>query len=84
MSIRCKVENAFFIAWSFLEKSGELGLPDDSANVILDAIEAQLRCGERRELMLANKAIAIHREQMVQGRIPTVDRMRQGSTPAEA
>ena len=57
MSIRCTVESAFFIAWSFLEKSGELGPPDESANVILDAIEAQLRRGERRQLMLANKAI---------------------------
>ena len=57
MSIRCTVESAFFIAWSFLEKSGELGPPDETANVLLDAIEAQLRTGERRQLMLANRAI---------------------------
>ncbi|RXH32719.1 hypothetical protein [Bradyrhizobium zhanjiangense] len=62
MTIRCTVENAFFIAWSFLEKSGELGPPDESANVILDAIEAQLKTGERRPLMLANRAIARYRE----------------------
>ncbi|AMA57812.1 hypothetical protein [Bradyrhizobium sp. CCGE-LA001] len=61
MSIRCTVESAFFIAWSCLEKSGELGSPDESANVILDAIEAQLRTGERRQLMLANRAIDIYR-----------------------
>ncbi|MFK4508011.1 hypothetical protein LPJ38_22510 [Bradyrhizobium daqingense] len=61
MSIRCTVESAFFIAWSCLEKSGELGPPDESANVILDAIEAQLRTGERRQLMLANRAIDIYR-----------------------
>ena len=61
MSIRCTVESAFFIAWSFLEKSGELGPTDASANVILDAIEAQLRTGERRQLMLANRAIAAYR-----------------------
>ena len=42
MSIRCTVESAFFIAWSFLEKGGELGPPDNSANILLDAIEAQL------------------------------------------
>lgn len=61
MSIRCTVESAFFIAWSFLERSGELGPPDETANVILDAIEAQLRTGERRQLMLANKAIDAYR-----------------------
>lgn len=61
MSIRCTVESAFFIAWSCLERSGELGPPDESANVILDAIEAQLRTGERRPLMLANRAIDSYR-----------------------
>lgn len=61
MSIRCTVESAFFIAWSFLERSGELGPPDETANIILDAIEAQLRTGERRQLMLANKAIDAYR-----------------------
>ena len=61
MSIRCTVESAFFIAWSCLEKTGELGSPDASANVILDAIEAQLKTGERRPLMLANKAIDAYR-----------------------
>ncbi|PJG52831.1 hypothetical protein CVM73_23490 [Bradyrhizobium forestalis] len=57
MSIRCTVESAFFIAWGCLEKSGELGQPDESANFLLDAIEAQIRTGERRQLMLANRAI---------------------------
>jgi hypothetical protein len=61
MSIRCTVESAFFIAWSFLEESGELGPPDNSANMLLDAIEAQLKTGERRPLMLANRAISAYR-----------------------
>ncbi|PSO17507.1 hypothetical protein [Bradyrhizobium sp. MOS003] len=61
MTIRCTVESAFFIAWSCLEQSGELGPPDESANVLLDAIEAQLKTGERRQLMLANKAIDAYR-----------------------
>jgi hypothetical protein len=68
MSIRCTVESAFFIAWSFLEQSGELGPPDESANVLLDAIEAQLKTGERRQLMLANKAIDAYRAHAVKGR----------------
>lgn len=78
MSIRCTVESAFFIAWSFLEKTGELGPPDASANLILDAIEAQLRTGERRELMLANRAIAIYRLQMPQRRMPDGGQRRHG------
>ncbi|MBH5396804.1 hypothetical protein HZZ13_03220 [Bradyrhizobium sp. CNPSo 4010] len=69
MSIRCTVESAFFIAWSCLEKSGELGSPDASANFLLDAIEAQLRTGERRPLMLANRAIDAYRAAAAQGRL---------------
>ncbi|MCP3368986.1 hypothetical protein [Bradyrhizobium cajani] len=68
MSIRCTVESAFFIAWSFLEQSGELGPPDESANVILDAIEAQLKTGERRQLMLANRAIDAYRAHAAKSR----------------
>jgi hypothetical protein len=78
MSIRCTVESAFFIAWSFLEKSGELGPPDLSANIILDAIEAQLRNNERRPLMLANKAIGAYCKQMAQSRILVEHRARRG------
>jgi hypothetical protein len=78
MSIRSTVESAFFIAWSFLEKSGELGSPDETANVILDAIEAQLKTGERRPLMLANKAIDAYRTQVAQRRMAAERRIRLG------
>jgi hypothetical protein len=78
MSIRCTVESAFFIAWSFLEKSGELGPPDASANIILDAIEAQLKTGDRRTLMLANRAIDAYRKEMNQGRIQAESQARHG------
>ncbi len=71
MSIRCTVESAFFIAWSFLEQSGELGPPDESANFILDAIEAQLKTGERRQLKLANKAIDAYRAHAARSRFPS-------------
>jgi hypothetical protein len=70
MSIRCTVESAFFIAWNFLEGSGELGPADETANVLLDAIEAQLRRGERRQLMLANKAIDAWRAHAAQSPPP--------------
>ncbi|WP_441235690.1 hypothetical protein [Bradyrhizobium sp. 930_D9_N1_4] len=78
MSIRCTVESAFFIAWSCLEKSGELGPPDETANVLLDAIEAQLRTGERRQLMLANKAIDTWRKLAAQRRLSADRQIRLG------
>ncbi|UEM16887.1 hypothetical protein J4G43_023275 [Bradyrhizobium barranii subsp. barranii] len=78
MSIRCTVESAFFIAWSFLEQSGELGPPDETAHTILDAIEAQLRTGERRQLMLANKAIGDYRKQVAQSRLLAERQIRLG------
>ncbi|WP_430648708.1 hypothetical protein [Bradyrhizobium neotropicale] len=78
MSIRCVVESAFFIAWGFLERSGELGEPGASANIILDAIEAQLGNGERRQLMLANKAIAAYREHVARTRASVEREARSG------
>ena len=56
-------EDSFEIAWSFLEKS-ELRGAAESANIILDSIEQQLRTGERRKLMLANRAISSYRAQV--------------------
>lgn len=46
----CVVEDSFFIARSFLERSRELGDRDVSANILLDAIQQQLRTGERRKV----------------------------------
>jgi hypothetical protein len=38
--------------------AGELGNPDRAAQHLLDTIEAMIPHGERRQLLLANKAIA--------------------------
>ena len=46
------------IAWDYLEATGELGNPDRAAHHLLDTIEAMIRQGERRSLLLSNKAIA--------------------------
>lgn len=69
MSIRCVVEESFFIAWGFLEKTGELGDPDASAIIILDSIHEQMRRGECRKLMLANRAISAYQERAAQARV---------------
>jgi hypothetical protein len=52
--------NSFQIAWDYLEATGELGNPDRAAQHLLDTIEAMIRCGERRQLLLANKAIVAY------------------------
>lgn len=45
------------IAWDYLERTGELGDPDVASRVLMDSIEGLVRNGERRKLMLSNKAI---------------------------
>jgi hypothetical protein len=51
------VENSFWIAWEYLEATGELGNPDTAARHLLDTIEIMVRHGERRRLLLSNNAI---------------------------
>ena len=48
------------IAWDYLEATGELGNPDSAAEHLLGTIEAMIRQGERRPLLLSNKAIAAY------------------------
>ena len=52
--------NSFQIAWDYLEATGELGNPDRAAQHLLDTIEGMIRHGERRPLLLSNKAIAAY------------------------
>jgi hypothetical protein len=51
---------AFQIAWDYLEATGELGNPDQTAQHLLDTIEPLILQGERRPLLLSNKAIAAY------------------------
>jgi hypothetical protein len=48
------LEESFDLAWSFLKKSGESKRAAESANIIPDSTEQQLRTGLRRKLMFAN------------------------------
>ena len=57
-----------------VEKSGELRGAAESANIILGSIERQLRAGERRKLMLANRAISSYREHVAKTRGTAPDR----------
>ncbi len=57
------VENAFRIAWDYLEATGELGEADSSARELLDIIENMIRQGERRRILIANATIDIYKRQ---------------------
>lgn len=50
------------IAFGYLERSGELRNPEIAAVTMLDTIEALIRNGEQRQLMLANRAIEAYQK----------------------
>lgn len=52
------IENAVQIAWDYLERSGQITEPGQTSNFLLRTITSLVRQGERRKLMLSNKAIA--------------------------
>ena len=54
------MENSMMISWDYLERTGELGDPEVASRVLLDSIEGQVAKGERRKLMLSNKAISAY------------------------
>jgi hypothetical protein len=66
------VENSLRIAWDYLEATGELGNPDTAANHLLDTIETMMRHGERRRLLLSNKAIASYQRFRAEQRLSSV------------
>jgi hypothetical protein len=51
------IENSIEIAWNYLDRAGELGDAVVASRVLLQSIESMVFRGERRRLMLANKAI---------------------------
>jgi hypothetical protein len=51
------LEKSFQIAWDYLDATGGLGEPEPAAVFLLDTIEAMMRQGERRKLLLSNRAI---------------------------
>ena len=51
------MENSIQIAWDYLERSGDLGDPQIASEVLLNSVESMVRLGERRRLMLSNRAI---------------------------
>ena len=58
-------EQSFSIAWSVLERTGELGEPNDTSRFLFDNIARMMRRGERRRLLLSNSAINAYRRRPV-------------------
>ena len=58
-------EQSFSIAWSVLERTGELGEPNDTSRFLFDKIARMMRRGERRRLLLSNSAINAYRRRPV-------------------
>ena len=56
------IENSLQIAWDFLDASGEIEDPQQTAEVLLGAIKTLLLRGENRRLMLSNRAIDAFRQ----------------------
>ena len=56
------MENSVQIAWDYLERTGELGEPEVAGRFLLDTIEVMVRRGERRRLILSNKAIDAYKQ----------------------
>lgn len=56
------IENSIQIAWDYLERTGELGDPHVASAVLQTSIELMVRLGERRRLMLSNRAIADYKK----------------------
>ena len=55
------IETSMQIAWDYLDRSGELGDAAVASRFLVGSIELMVRRGERRRLLLANKAIDQYR-----------------------
>lgn len=56
------IESSVEIAWDYLERTGELGDAVLAGRILSETIELMVRRGERRRLMLANKAITAYQQ----------------------
>jgi hypothetical protein len=56
------IESSIEIALDYLDRAGELGDAMVAGRFLADTIESMVRRGERRRLMLANKAITAYQQ----------------------
>jgi hypothetical protein len=60
-SLPILIEHSVQIAWDFLERAGELDDALVASRFLVNDIELMVRRGERRRLLLSNKAIDDYR-----------------------
>jgi hypothetical protein len=58
-------DQSFEIAWRVLQRTGELGEPNDASRFLFDNIAFMMRRGERRRLLLSNSAIDAYRRRPI-------------------
>jgi hypothetical protein len=51
------IEHSIQIAWNYLERTGELENAAEASRFLLKTVDEMVLKGERRKLMLANRAI---------------------------
>lgn len=56
------MEHSVQIAWDYLERTGDLGEPNAASRFLMDTVEKMIRSGERRKLILSNKAIDAYKQ----------------------
>ena len=54
------LENSIQIAWNYLERAGEIDDAPAASRFLSSNIELMIRGGERRRLLLSNKAIVAY------------------------
>ena len=54
------MENSIQIAWDYLERTGQIDDPEFTSKFLLDNVEHAVRMGERRQLILTNRAISAY------------------------
>jgi hypothetical protein len=55
------IEKSIQIAWEYLERTGEIADADEASRFLLRSVDQMVLQGERRRLMLANRAIDAYR-----------------------
>jgi hypothetical protein len=55
------IEKSIQIAWDYLERTGEIADADEASRFLRRSVDQMVMRGERRRLMLANRAIDAYR-----------------------
>jgi hypothetical protein len=64
MSDAILIENIVQIVWDVLERSGEIDDPREASNFLVKSVAELVVSGEKRRLMLINRAIDSYRHHM--------------------